>query len=108
MPAGFSSQSIDQESLEVQGQPPRSPQRSEDMPFIPPEPNWLFSNRSQWYPQGQATDYATATIRFTVPGDYTTVASGVEDVESPTRVATVRSGARRLRSSPNSRSDISA
>jgi hypothetical protein len=78
-------QLIDQESLEVQGSPPRGPQRSEDLPFIPPEPNWLFSNRSQWYPQGQATDYATATIRFGVPAEYTVVASGVEEIESPAR-----------------------
>jgi Peptidase family M1 domain len=78
-------QLIDQESLEVQGPPPRPPQRSEDLPQIPPEPNWLFSNRSQWYPQGQATDYATATIRFNVPGEYTVVASGVEEIDSPVR-----------------------
>jgi hypothetical protein len=83
-------QSIDQESIEVQAPPPRpQQQRSEDMPFIPPEPNWLFSNRSQWYPQGQTTDYATATIRFTVPADYTAMGSGVEAVDSPTRAGQI-------------------
>jgi hypothetical protein len=80
-------QAIDQESLDLQASP-RSSQRSEDMPYIPPEPNWLFSNRSQWYPQGQTTDYATATIRFTVPTEYSAVASGVESIESPTRSLT--------------------
>jgi hypothetical protein len=79
-------QAIDQESLEVQGPPTQTrPQRSEDMPYIPPEPNWLFSNRSQWYPQGQTTDYATATIRFNVPAEYVAVASGVPAIDSPTR-----------------------
>ena len=43
----------------MQGGRPHA-QRSEDIPFVPPEPNWLFSNRSHWYPQGQVTDYATA------------------------------------------------
>lgn len=78
-------QSIDQESIDVQGGG-RSPQRSEDLPYIPAEPNWLFSNRSQWYPQGQVSDYATSTIRFNVPSDYTVVASGVPADGSPVRI----------------------
>ena len=78
-------QSIDQEGLAVQGGQERSPQRSEETPFIPAEPNWLFSNRSAWYPQGQVSDYATALIRFSVPMEYTVVASGVQAVGSPTR-----------------------
>ena len=64
----------------------------EDMPFVPPEPNWLFSNRSQWYPQNQVTDYATATIRFTVPADHTAVASGVHAPGSPTAAAAAAPG----------------
>ena len=75
-------QPIEEESLDVQGG--RAPQRSEDIPFVPPEPNWLFSNRSQWYPQNQVTDYATSTIRFTVPSEHTVVASGVHASGSPT------------------------
>jgi hypothetical protein len=76
------SQSIDQESVTVDTQIGR-PQRSDDLPFIPPEDNWLFSNKSHWYPQNQVTDYATATVRFSVPSDYKVVASGVEAVDSP-------------------------
>lgn len=76
------SQSIDQESVTVAEQIGR-PQRSDDLPFIPPEDNWLFSNKSHWYPQNQVTDYATATVRFSVPSDYKVVASGVEAVDSP-------------------------
>lgn len=79
-------QTIDQEGLAVQGGQDRS-QRADEMPFIPPEPNWLFSNRSAWYPQGQVSDYATAVIRFTVPMEYAVVASGVQAVGSPTRAA---------------------
>ena len=72
-------QSIDDESVAAGGQGGRtSPQRADDMPYVPPEPNWLFSNRSHWYPQNQVTDYATATVRFNLPSDYRVVASGVE------------------------------
>ncbi|MGH9174552.1 MAG: M1 family metallopeptidase, partial [Vicinamibacterales bacterium] len=72
-----------QESIDLQvgGRPA---QRSDDVPFVPPEPNWLFSNRSNWYPQNQVTDYATGTIRFRVPADYAVVASGVAAPGSPT------------------------
>jgi peptidase M1-like protein len=77
-------QSITQESIAVQaGGGSRQP-RNDDLPFVPPEPNWLFSNRSNWYPQNQVTDYASATIRFTVPADYTAIASGVPAAGSPT------------------------
>ena len=40
------------------------------------EPNLLLSSRSYWYPQSTITDYATATVRITVPEGYTCVASG--------------------------------
>jgi hypothetical protein len=72
-------QSIAEESIQEGGRQ----QRSDDMPFIPAEPNWLFSNRSHWYPQNQVSDYASSTVRFNVPADYRVVASGVESIESP-------------------------
>ena len=49
------------------------------MPFVPPEPKWLFSNRNYWYPQNQVTDYATASVRLTVPSEYHVVSSGILD-----------------------------
>ena len=55
---------------------------AEDLPFVPPEPNWLFSNRSHWYPQNQVTDYATATIRSPCPS--TTSWRAASRVGSPT------------------------
>ncbi len=63
-----------------------------DLPLVPAEPNWLFSNRAQWYPQGQVTDYATATLRITVPSEYTVVASGIPAVESPIVVDALPNG----------------
>ena len=62
------------------------------MPLVPPEMNWLFSNRAQWYPQAQVTDYATATMRITVPAEYAVVASGVQASGSPTMLGVQPNG----------------
>ena len=56
----------------------------DDLPFVPAEPKWLFSNRNYWYPQNQVTDYATARIRLSVPFDYHVVSSGILEAGSPT------------------------
>jgi hypothetical protein len=73
------SQGLDQESIEVQ----EGGRQPEDMPFIPAEPNWLFSNRSYWYPQAQVTDYATSTVRVTVPTTHAAIATGVPSAANP-------------------------
>ncbi len=39
-------------------------------------PSFLYSAQSAWYPQSPREDYATATLRLTVPAPYTCVASG--------------------------------
>ena len=44
---------------------------------------FLYSNRSYWYPQSTVTDYATASIRVTVPSEYDVIATG-EPVGPPT------------------------
>ncbi|MBI2186991.1 MAG: hypothetical protein HYU37_07675 [Acidobacteria bacterium] len=43
---------------------------------IPPEFSFLLSSRSYWYPQNPIPDYATATLRITVPEGFGCVASG--------------------------------
>jgi hypothetical protein len=43
---------------------------------IPLEPQFLYSNRSYWYPQSPVTDYATGKLTFTVPSEFDVVASG--------------------------------
>jgi hypothetical protein len=63
-------QGIDREALSLD----QDGQREES--FIPPEPQWAYSNRSYWYPQTPVTDYATAKLTITVPGDLDVVASG--------------------------------
>ncbi|MGH9346729.1 MAG: M1 family metallopeptidase [Vicinamibacterales bacterium] len=64
------SQGVDREALQP------SPQRAEDQPYVPAERHYLLSNRAYWHPQGPVTDFATATLRITVPEGYGCVASG--------------------------------
>lgn len=66
----MTAQDIEVEGLQVQGQNPDEPL------FMAPERNFLLSNRSFWYPQNPITDYATATLRITVPDGVAVVASG--------------------------------
>jgi hypothetical protein len=55
--------------------------------FVRPEPTYLYSNRSLWYPQSPVTDYATGTLRISVPADLTCIASGEPAADSPKFVA---------------------
>ena len=59
----------------------------DDVPYVPSEPKWLFSNRNYWYPQNQVTDYATARVRLIVPAEYAVIASGIPDAGSPSATA---------------------
>jgi hypothetical protein len=76
-------QRVEEDSLSIDADQRGSDRQLEDLPIVPPEPNWLFSNRSPWYPQGQVSDYATATMRVTVPSEYDVVATGVQVPGSP-------------------------
>jgi hypothetical protein len=40
------------------------------------DPAFLLSNRAFWYPQNPVPDYATASLRITVPQGWTCIASG--------------------------------
>jgi hypothetical protein len=77
-------QPIDREALEPQDQQVPISNTEEEQP--PMEWNYLYSNRSYWYPQSPVSDYATATIRVTVPSAYGCVASG-DPVSSTTTPA---------------------
>jgi hypothetical protein len=61
-----------------------------------PERSYLLSNQSFWYPQNPIPDYATATIRITVPPEYGCVASGepipADDVVSLRDLVTAPTG----------------
>ena len=64
----IASQELETEALQIKYQ--------EDQFELPTEPRFVYSNRSYWYPQARVTDYATATMRITVPPEYDVVASG--------------------------------
>ncbi|MGH9409124.1 MAG: M1 family metallopeptidase [Vicinamibacterales bacterium] len=69
-------QPIDAEAASPQ-QSDQEPQQQGDTIEMPPEPYYLYSNRSYWYPQSVVTDYATARLRVTIPADLEVVASGI-------------------------------
>jgi hypothetical protein len=76
----LSPQSVDREAVGVAQEP------AQQEIVIPPEPQWIYSNRSYWYPQGAVSNYATSRLAITVPGEYDAVASGTPEGE-PTIVA---------------------
>ena len=59
----------------------------EDTPILTPEPSYLYSSRSLWYPQAVVSDYATARIRLSVPATLDAVASGQLEPGFPVLVA---------------------
>jgi len=63
-----------------------------DTPLMEPEPRYVLSNRSFWYPQSMDTDFATARMRLTAPAPYMSVASGSPSVEGPRRRAPAKAG----------------
>jgi hypothetical protein len=89
-------QSIDREAMvvEAQAQGAPNPLGMQDI-VIPPEPRFLYSNRTFWYPQATVTDFATAAIQVSVPAQFQVVASGTlinSTVTTPATEAAGRSG----------------
>lgn len=64
-------QEIEREAIQIGTQ-----ENQQETTVIPPEPRFLYSNRSYWYPQSVVSDYATLSLRIVVPGEYDVVASG--------------------------------
>jgi hypothetical protein len=50
------------------------------------EPRFLYSSRSYWYPRPSISDYATASLRITVPATFDCLASGDPAADSPTMI----------------------
>ena len=90
-------QGIDREAITMDA----DLQQTQAQPQLPtleqpilPEPRYLYSNRTYWYPQSPVTDFATATLRLTVPAQFQVVASGslVSSVVTPENLQRGRSG----------------
>jgi hypothetical protein len=60
---------------------------------LEPEPRFVYSHRSYWYPQSVVSTFATARIRVTVPPEFTVLGSGIPD--PPTVITTPEGRARR-------------
>jgi len=73
-------QSLETESIQAGQETPSTDQA------VATEPNYLLSNRSYWYPQNPVPDFASATLRLSVPEGYTCVASG-EPLATTTEVS---------------------
>jgi hypothetical protein len=63
---------------------------------VKPEPSFVYSNQSNWYPRPIANHYATARLRIRVPAGLACVASGELDPESPTLVSANDSSRRKV------------
>ena len=72
-------QSLDQEVIAPQVV-------QDDRPIVEPEGSLLYSNRGYWYPQTSVSDYATATIRLTLPTAFGAVCSGDQAGGSPVAI----------------------
>ena len=49
-------------------------------------PSYIYTGRSGWYPRGDITDYATATLTLRVPENFSAVASGALDEGYPKQI----------------------
>jgi hypothetical protein len=84
-------QPIDHEALETGQVFPH-----EDGPLTVPEPSYLYSNRSYWYPQTSITDYGTASIRLTLPKSFVAVCTGEPAAGSPVSIRSPTGETRQL------------
>jgi hypothetical protein len=83
-------QQVEQEALAVQ-----APQQQAEVEqaVIPIEPQYVYSNRSYWYPQATVTDYALARLRVSVPAEFDVVASGTQ-MDPPAITSSTSEGAK--------------
>jgi hypothetical protein len=82
----LTSQDLDVDTIAVAGEAAAQ----DGQTLFPVEPHYLLSNRAYWYPQNPVWDFATATIRVTVPEGYRAVASG--ELLPPSQVIALRDG----------------
>jgi peptidase M1-like protein len=71
-------QGVDRENIGVQVL-----RGNEITPTLEPERSYVYSNRHAWYAQGSVSDYATATIRLTIPAGFGAACSGEPASGSP-------------------------
>jgi hypothetical protein len=82
----LTSQDLDVDTIAVAG----DAAAQDTQTLYPVEPHYLLSNRAYWYPQNPVWDFATATIRVTVPEGHRAVASG--ELLPPSQIVPGRAG----------------
>ena len=70
-------QVLDREGIAVEADSAQGQSQVQEQAYIPAEPQYVYSNRSYWYPQSTVTDYATAHLRVAVPPEFDVVATGM-------------------------------
>ena len=63
-------QELDREAISVT-------QEGQERIALPPEPRYIYSNRSYWYPQSVVSDYATVRMKIAVPNAFDVIATGL-------------------------------
>jgi hypothetical protein len=84
-------QTLEREAMAVE----QDRQEAQEMPVIIAEPRFIYSNRSYWYPQSATNDFATATLRMTVPTDADALGTG--ELKEARVIALPTSGGSELR-----------
>ena len=64
-------QQLEREAITVSQEPQSS------TIVLPPEPRYIYSNRTYWYPQSVVSDYATVQMKITAPAGYDVLGTGV-------------------------------
>jgi len=82
-------QDLDREAITVTQEGP-------DPIVLPPEPRYIYSNRTYWYPQSVVSDYATLRLRITVPATHQVIATGMPVGEPSPPPGVAADGERRL------------
>ncbi|HEY0873844.1 MAG TPA: M1 family aminopeptidase [Vicinamibacterales bacterium] len=83
-------QDLDREAIAL------SQQNVSDPIMLPPEPRYIYSNRTYWYPQSIVSDYATLRLRITVPASHQVMATGMPVGEPSPPPGVASDGERRL------------
>ena len=86
------------QSLDPELVPDSSPAPDQSGFDFTPEPRYIYSTRSYWYPQSPVLDQATARLRISVSPDYRVVASG-RPVRGPESAMSPASAGQRARTS---------
>ncbi len=74
----------EREAVELRGPATaRHYEQTSEVFTIQPQPSYIYTGRSGWYPQGEVSDYATATMLLRVPENFSSVASGTLDEGYP-------------------------